>query len=69
MQYKYQKMLKLDDAFLRAWLKVCDFKDGNHPYTFFQELKGLKKSIRATRLHLSPCYHDTEIRDQIGFQC
>ena len=29
---KYHKMLKLDYAFFRPWLKICDFKDGNHLY-------------------------------------
>ncbi len=31
--HKYQKILKLDDAFLRAWPRKCDFKDGNHHYS------------------------------------
>ena len=29
-------MLKLDDAFLREWLKICDFKDGNHHTVILQ---------------------------------
>ncbi len=29
---KYQKILKLNYAFLRAWLIKCDYKDGNHHY-------------------------------------